>query len=76
MKRRKMNKMNNILEKFWLVVASISTVFTIVIGIIDSFKGITIFLMVCGLAWGLYFIRRGLRKRLEKMDKSSSKQKK
>ena len=76
MKKRKMNKMNNILEKFWLVVASISTVFTIVIGIIDSFKGITIFLMVCGLAWGLYFIRRGLRKRLEKMDKSSSKKKK
>ena len=76
MKRRKMNKINNILEKFWLVVASISTVFTIVIGIIDSFKGITIFLMVCGLAWGLYFIRRGLRKRLEKIDKSSSKQKK
>ena len=76
MKKRKMNKMNNILEKFWLVVASISTVFTIVIGIIDSFKGITIFLMVCGLAWGLYFIRRGLRKRLEKMDKSPSKQKK
>ena len=68
--------MNNILEKFWLVVASISTVFTIVIGIIDSFKGITIFLMVCGLAWGLYFIRSGLRKRLEKMNNASSTKKK
>ena len=32
--------MNNILEKFWLVVATIATVFTIVIGIIDDFKGI------------------------------------
>ena len=71
-----MNKMNNILEKFWLVVATISTVFTIVIGIIDDFKGISVFLMVCGLAWGLYLIRRGLRKRLEKMDNTSSTKKK
>jgi len=71
-----MNKMNNILEKFWLVVATIATVFTIVIGIIDNFKGISVFLMVCGLAWGLYFIRRGLRKRLEKMDNTSSTKKK
>ena len=31
-------------------------------------KELAVFLMVCGLAWGLYFIRRGLRKRLEKMD--------
>ena len=68
--------MNNILEKFWLVVATIATVFTIVIGIIDNFKGINVFLMVCGLAWGLYFIRRGLRKRLEKMDNASSTNKK
>jgi hypothetical protein len=68
--------MNNILEKFWLVVATIATVFTIVIGIIDSFNGISVFLMVCGLAWGLYFIRRGLRKRLEKMDNTSSTKKK
>jgi hypothetical protein len=68
--------MNNILEKFWLVVATIATVFTIAIGITDNFKGISVFLMVCGLAWGLYFIRRGLRKRLEKMDNTSSTKKK
>jgi hypothetical protein len=68
--------MNNILEKFWLVVATMATVFTIVIGIIDDFKGISVFLMVCGLAWGLYLIRRGLRKRLEKMDSTSSTKKK
>ena len=68
--------MNNILEKFWLVVATIATVFTIVIGVIDNFKGISVFLMVSGLAWGLYFIRRGLRKRLEKMDNASSTKKK
>tara|TARA_B110000285_G_scaffold129791_1_gene145974 strand:- start:289 stop:495 length:207 start_codon:yes stop_codon:yes gene_type:complete len=64
--------MNNILEKFWLVVATIATVFTIVIGIIDNFKGIRAFLMICGLAWGVYFIRRGLRKRFEKRDITSS----
>lgn len=71
-----MNKMNNILEKFWLVVASVATVFTIVIGIMDNFKGIRVFLIVCGLAWGLYFIRRGLRKRIEKMDNTQPKKKK
>ena len=68
--------MNNILEKFWLVVASVATVFTIVIGIMDNFKGIRVFLIVCGLAWGLYFIRRGLRKRIEKMDNTQPKKKK
>ena len=71
-----MNKMNNILEKFWLAVATIATVFTIVIGFIDNFKGIRVFLILCGLAWGLYFIRRGLRKRLEKIDNTSSTKKK
>ena len=71
-----MNKMNNILEKFWLLVATFASVFTIVIGIIDNFKGIGVFLMICGLAWGLYFIRRGLRKRLEKMDNTSLTKKK
>tara|TARA_B110000305_G_C19075389_1_gene463668 strand:+ start:422 stop:637 length:216 start_codon:yes stop_codon:yes gene_type:complete len=71
-----MNKMNNILEKFWLAVATIATVFTIVIGFIDNFKGIRVFLILCGLAWGLYFIRRGLRKRLEKIDNTSSKKNK
>ncbi len=71
-----MNKMNNILEKFWLIVATVATVFTIVIGIMDNFKGIGIFLMICGLAWGLYFIRRGLRKRFEKMENTSSTKKK
>ena len=68
--------MNNILEKFWLAVATIATVFTIVIGFIDNFKGIRVFLILCGLAWGLYFIRRGLRKRLEKIDNTSSKKNK
>ena len=71
-----MNKMNSILEKFWLVVASISTIFTIVIGIMDDFKGIRVFLVVCGLAWALYLIRRGLRKRLEKLDSTHQKKKK
>jgi len=68
--------MNSILEKFWLVVASVATVFTIVIGIMDDFKGIRVFLIVCGLAWGLFFIRRGLRKRLEKLNNTPPKKKK
>ena len=68
--------MNKILEKFWLVIASIATVFTVVIGILDNFKGIKVFLVVCGLAWGIYFIRRGLRIRLEKLDNNPPNKKK
>lgn len=71
-----MNKMNKILEKFWFVVASLATIFTIVIGFIDDWKGIRAFIVVCGLAWGIFFIRRGLRKRLEKMDNQETKKKK
>lgn len=63
------SKASRVLEKFWLVVASIATLFTIIIGFMDGFKGIKIFLLVCGLAWGVFFIRRGLRIRLEKIDK-------
>jgi hypothetical protein len=59
--------MNNILEKFWLVVAIIATVFTTVIGFTDGFKESRVFFLLCGVTWGIYLIRRGLRKRLEKL---------
>jgi hypothetical protein len=68
--------MNNILEKFWLVVATFATVFTIVIGFTDGFKESRVFFLLCGVTWGIYLIRRGLRKRLEKMDDTSSKKNK
>ena len=62
------SKTSRILEKFWLVIASLATLFTIIIGIMDGFKGLKFFVVVCGLAWGVYLIRRGLRIRLEKID--------
>ena len=65
------SKTSRVLEKFWLVIASLATIFTIVIGIMDGFKGIQFFLVVCGLAWGVYLIRRGLRIRLEKIDEEN-----
>ena len=68
--------MNRILEKFWLVVAIISTVFTIVIGIVDDFKGFRVFFLLCGVTWAIYLIRRGLRKRLEKLQDTPPKKKK
>ena len=71
-----MGKMNKMLEKFWLLVASISTIFTIVIGFQDGWQGIQIFLGMCGLAWAMYLIRRGLRKRLEKLEQNPPKKKK
>lgn len=62
------SKTSRVLELFWLVIASLSTLLTLIIGFMDGFKGIKIFLLVCGLAWGVYLIRRGLRIRLEKID--------
>ena len=66
------NKMHRVLEVFWLVIATLSTLLTIIIGFLDDFKGIKIFLLVCGLAWGVYLIRRGLRIRLEKIEKEKT----
>ena len=58
--------MNNILEKFWLVVASISTVFTIVIGIIDSFKGISHFFNGLWFGLGSLFHKKRFKKEVRK----------
>jgi hypothetical protein len=61
-----LNKWNAILEKFWLVVAILLSTLSIIIGFIDSWEGVSTYFLISGLSWGVYLIRRGLRKRLEK----------
>jgi len=59
-------KWNAILEKFWLIVAIVITILSIIIGFIDKWNGVSTYFLLSGLSWGVYLIRRGLRKRLEK----------
>jgi ABC-type nitrate/sulfonate/bicarbonate transport system permease component len=61
-------KWNNRLEKIWFVIAIIASFFAIVISILDNFENVQVYYLLALLAWGIYFVRRGLRKRLSKND--------
>jgi hypothetical protein len=64
------SKWNAILEKFWLVVAIAITTLSIIIGFIDKWNGVSTYFLLSGLSWGVYLVRRGLRKHLEKKQDS------
>ena len=72
---QKIQKWNSILEKFWLVIAIVTLLFSIVIGFVDDWvwEKVATYFLLSGLAWGIYLIRRGLRKRLEKNISSNNK---
>ena len=72
---QKIQKWNSILEKFWLVIAIVTLLFSIVIGFVEDWvwKKVATYFLLSGLAWGIYLIRRGLRKRLEKNISSNNK---
>lgn len=61
-----LKKWNNRLEKIWLVIAIISTIIALYFAIIDHFNGDFIYFLLAVMAWGIYLIRRGLGKRLNK----------
>jgi|TARA_B100000497_G_C7641796_1_gene385838 ABC-type nitrate/sulfonate/bicarbonate transport system permease component len=61
-------KWNNRLEKIWFVIAIIASFFAIAISIIDNFENVQVYYLLALLAWGIYLVRRGLRKRLSKND--------
>ena len=63
---KEIQKWNSRLEKFWLVVAIVSTLGSFVIGVVDSFQGVSSYFLLSLMAWGVFLIRRGLRKRFEK----------
>lgn len=61
-----LKKWNNRLEKIWLVIAIISTFIALYFAIIDQFNGDLIYFFLAIMAWGIYLVRRGLGKRLNK----------
>ncbi len=61
-----LKKWNKRSEKVWLTISLISTVAAIVISIIDNFKEVKVYYLLSIMAWGIYLIRRGLSKRLDR----------
>ncbi len=59
-------KWNNRLEKIWFVIAIIASFLAIIISILDNFENVQVYYLLALLAWGIYLVRRGLRKRLSK----------
>lgn len=61
-----LKKWNKRSEKVWLIISLISTIAAIVISIIDNFKEVKVYYLLSIMAWGIYLIRRGLSKRLDR----------
>jgi len=61
-----LKKWNKRSEKVWLLISLISTLAAIVISIIDNFKEVKVYYILSVMAWGIYLIRRGLSKRLDR----------
>ena len=61
-----LKKWNNRLEKIWLGIAIISTIIALYFAIIDQFNGDFMYFLLAVMAWGIYLVRRGLGKRLNK----------
>ena len=61
-----LKKWNKRSEKVWLLISLISTVAAIVISIIDNFKEVKVYYLLSIMAWGIYLIRRGISKRLDR----------
>lgn len=55
------------MEKAWLIIASLFTLFTIYVVIKEGFAGFKFYALLTGLAWGLYLVRRGMRIRVDKI---------
>ncbi len=59
-----LKKWNKRLEKFWLIMAIISTLAAIIFSIIDQFTGDFVYYLLALICWGIYLVRRGLSKKL------------
>lgn len=61
-----LKKWNKRLEKFWLIFAIISTSAALIFSIIDQFEGDLVYYLLALISWGIYLVRRGLSKKLNK----------
>jgi hypothetical protein len=71
-----MSKMHLYLERFWMVVAIILTIVTTIYMIQDGWSSSRLFWLLTGIAWAMFFMRRGVRRRLEKHAANPPKKKK
>ena len=58
-----LKKWNKRLEKFWLIMAIISTLAAIIFSIIDQFNGDLVYYLLALISWGIFLVRRGLSKK-------------
>lgn len=61
-------KIHIILEKFWFVVGVLTTLLTIYLTVKDGFNGAKFYILITGLVWGMFLVRRGIRKRMDKFE--------
>ena len=61
-----LKKWNKRSEKIWFIISILSSLAAIVISIIDNFKDVKVYYLLAIMAWGIYLIRRGLSKRLDR----------
>lgn len=58
-----LKKWNKRLEKFWLIMAIISSLAAIIFSIIDQFNGDLVYYLLALISWGIFLVRRGLSKK-------------
>lgn len=61
-------KVHIILEKFWLIIAILTSLLTIYLIFNEGLVAAKYYLLITGLVWGMFLVRRGIRKRLEKFE--------
>ena len=61
-----LKKWNKRSEKIWFIISLLSSLAAFVISIIDNFKDVKVYYLLSIMAWGIYLIRRGLSKRLDR----------
>jgi hypothetical protein len=61
-----LKKWNKRSEKIWFIISLLSSLAAFVISIIDNFKDVKVYYLLAIMAWGIYLIRRGLSKRLDR----------
>ena len=61
-----MSKVHLYLERFWLVIGFLALIVTSVYMYQDGFARTKIFWLLTGAAFAMFFMRRGVRKRMEK----------
>jgi hypothetical protein len=71
-----MSKVHLYLERFWLGIAILATIVTSIYAFQDGFTNTRVFWLITGISWAMFFVRRGVRKRMEKHAKTMGTKKK